>query len=170
MSGIFGTYLNWSLKAKGEIDELIGHDRIHTRLGELARDVHDIVAMPDPAAAALALPTPSYDAWITDLYTNHLRYFFAGHRNLASHLIGSHRPLKRLTDEIDSLSRYVDAQGQEKLAAISKLVAEKDRLDFARVHFALTKGWLFVHVPVTYALIVLSVLHVLVVYSFASGA
>ena len=68
------------------------------------------------------------------------------------------------------LSSYVDQQSQEKLAAIKKLVVEKDRLDFARVYLGLTKGWLFVHVPVTYALMVLMVLHVLVVYAFSSGA
>ncbi len=43
---------------------------------------------------------------------------------------------------------------------------EKDRLDFARVYLGLTRGWLFVHVPVTYALVVLSVLHVIVVYAY----
>src|SRR5690606_20566876 len=111
-----------------------------------------------------------YDAWIVDLYATHLRDFFQGQSNSAAHLIGSQRPLKRLTDEIDNLSRYVDQQGQEKLAAIKLLVIEKDQLDFARVYLGLTRGWLFVHVPVTYALIVLSVLHVLVVYAFSSGA
>ena len=48
----------------------------------------------DLAAAALALPAPPYDAWITDLYTNHLRDFFQRQRNFAAHLIGSRRPLK----------------------------------------------------------------------------
>ncbi|MGE0022671.1 MAG: hypothetical protein AB7S70_03455, partial [Hyphomicrobium sp.] len=108
--------------------------------------------------------------WIMDLYTAHLRSFFEGPRNLAAHLTGSQRPLKRLTDEINALSRYVDKQGQEKLAVIKDLVIEKDQLDFARVYLALTKAWLFVHVPVTYGLIVLSVLHVLIAYSFSSGA
>jgi hypothetical protein len=56
-----------------------------------------------------------------------------------------------------------------KLAAIKDLVVEKDWLDFARVYLGLTKGWLFVHVPVTYSLIVLTVLHVIVVYAFSSG-
>jgi hypothetical protein len=105
-----------------------------------------------------------------DLYTTHLRDFFQGQRNFTAHLIGSQRPLKRLTDEIDNLSSYVDQHSQEKLAAIKNLVVEKDRLDFARVYLGLTKGFLFVHVPVTYALMVLMVLHVLVVYAFSSGA
>lgn len=172
LSGIFGTYLAWSLKAKGRIDERVGYDRIPTRRAELARDVHDAVIETDPSGAQIALPgLPGmpHDAWIVDLYTNHLRDFFQGPRNFTAHLIGSQRPLKRLTDEIDKLSPYVDKQGQEKLAAIKNLVIEKDRLDFARVYLGFTKGWLLVHVPVTYALIVLTVLHVLVVYAFSSG-
>jgi hypothetical protein len=170
LSGIFGTYLAWSLQAKHGIDERVGYDRIPTRRAELARNVHAAVVKTDPAAAAIALPAPPHDAWIMDLYTTHLRDFFQGQRNFTAHLIGSQRPLKRLTDEIDSLSGYVDQPSQEKLAAIRNLVVEKDRLDFARVYLGLTKGWLFVHVPVTYALIVLTVLHVLVVYAFSSGA
>ena len=169
LSGIFGTYLAWSLQAKRGIDERVRYERIPARRAELARDVHAAVTKTDPGAVAIALPAPPYDAWIMDLYTNHLRDFFQGQHNFTAHLIGSQRPLRRLTDEIDNLSSYVDQYSQEKLAAIKNLVVEKDRLDFARVYLGLTKGWLFVHVPATYALIVLMALHVLVVYSFSFG-
>lgn len=170
LTGVFGTYLAWSLHTKGEIDEGVSYDRIPALRAELAREAQATVEKNDSDADAIALPTPSYDAWISDLYTTHLRDFLEEQRNITAHLVGSQRPLKRLTDEIDNLSRYVDKQSQEKLAAIKKLVVEKGRLDFARVYLGLTKGWLFIHVPVTYALIVLTVLHVLVVYAFSSGA
>jgi hypothetical protein len=170
LSGIFGTYLAWSLQAKRGIDERLAYDRIPVRRVELARELQSAVARSHPARGAMALPAPPYDAWIADLYTAHLREFFQEQRNFIAHLVGSQRPLKYLTDEIDSLSSYVDAQSQQKLADIKKLVVEKDRLDFARVYLALTKIWLFVHVPVTYALTVMVVLHVLVVYAFSSGA
>jgi hypothetical protein len=169
LSGILGTYLAWSLKGKRWMDEVVGYDRIPTRRAELAREIHAAVAKTDSAAAAIALPGAPHDAWIMDLYTNHLRDFFQGQRNFAAHLIGSERAVKRLIEEIDNLSPYVDQQSQEKLAAIKSMVVEKDRLDFARVYLGLSKRWLFVHVPVTYALVVLIVLHVLVAYSFSSG-
>jgi hypothetical protein len=170
LSGIFGTYLAWSLKAKSAIDDSVSYDRIPARRAELARDIHAAVAKTDPAAAAIGLPAPPYDAWIMDLYTTHLRDFFQGQRNSTDHLIGSQRPLKRLTDEIDNLSGYVDQRSQEKLATIKNLVIEKDRLDFARVYLGLARGWLFVHVPVTYSLTLLIVLHVVVVHAFSSRA
>jgi hypothetical protein len=169
LSGIFGTYLAWALKAKREIDERIGYDRIAARRAELAQEVHATITTIDPATVEISLPAPAYDAWIAELYANHLRDFFQGQRNITAHLIGSQRPLKQLTEEIDSLLPYVDKRSQEKLETIKTWVIEKDRLDFARVHLALTRGWLFVHVPVTYALIVLAVLHVAVVYAFSSG-
>jgi hypothetical protein len=169
-SGIFGTYLARSLKAKRGIDESVTYDRIPARRAELAREAEATVAQTDPTAAAIGLPLRPHDAWIMDLYTAHLRDFFQGHRNSMAHITGSQRQLMRLTDEIDNLSRYVDKQSQEKLEAIKTLVIEKDRLDFAAVHFGLTKGWQLIHVPVTYALIVLTVLHIVVVYAFSSGA
>jgi hypothetical protein len=170
LSGIFGTYLAWSLKSKSGIDDGVSYDRIPTRRAELARDIHAVVVTTDPTAAAIALPAPPHDAWIRDLYTTHLRDFFQGPRNFTDHLIGSQRTLKRLTDEIDNLSRYVDQRSQDKLTAIKNLVIEKDRLDFARVYLGLARGWLFVHVPVTYSLTLLIVLHVLVVHAFSSRA
>jgi hypothetical protein len=168
LSGILGTYLAWALRAKHGIDERISYDSIPTRRAELAQDAY-AVAKIDLPAAAVALPGLPYDAWIKDLYTNQLRDFFQGQRNFAAHLVGSRRPLKRLTDEIDSLSSFVDKPSQKKLAAIKGLVVEKDWLDFAHVYLGLTKGWLLVHVPVTYTLVVLVVLHVIVVYAFSSG-
>lgn len=169
ISGVLGTYLAWSLKTKRQIDEGLTYDRIPTRRAELARDLRATISSSQPVLSGLDLPAPPYDAWIKDLYTVHLESFFQGNCNFAAHLMGSQRPLKQMTDEIDSLMRYVDQKSQEKLVVIRALVVEKDRLDFARVQLGLTKAWLFVHVPITYALIVISVLHIIVVYAYSSG-
>ena len=52
---------------------------------------------------------------------------------------------------------------------LRELVIRKDDLDF---HFwlqATLKGWLFVHVPLSYCLLILSLLHVVLVYAFGGG-
>jgi hypothetical protein len=169
LSGILGTYLVWSQRAKGRIDEGISYDRLPALRAELKCAFLVAVAETDAPAAAIDLPGLPHDAWIMELHTTHLADFFEGPRNFTGHLIGSQRPLRRLTDAIDNLSRYVDRQSQAKLATVRQLVIEKDRLDCARVSLGLSRGWLFVHVPVTYALIVLTVAHILVVYAFSSG-
>lgn len=170
LSGIFGIYLSWSLQAKRRIEDGIIYERIGERRLELARQLEAAVAERDPAAAAIDLPGLPHEAWISELHSKQLRPFFQGHRHYASHLIGSQRPLHRLLEEIDRLARFVDQPSKEKLAAIKGLVIDKDALDFAHVYLGLTRGWLFVHVPATYSLIVLTVLHVVIVYAYASGA
>src|SRR5262245_47811049 len=115
LSGILGTYLAWSLKAKDIIDEGISYDRILARPVALPRHPHAAIAIADPPSPPLALPPTPHYAWIRNLYNTRLRNFFQGHRNFNAHLIGSQRPLKRLTEEIDSLSRFVDQPSQEKL-------------------------------------------------------
>ncbi len=170
LSGVFGTYLSWSLKAKHGIDEGFSFERIPARRADLAQQAHLTVTRIETTSDAIALPSAPHDAWVLDLYATHLKDFFEGPGNRMAHLTGSQRALKKLTDEIDSLTRYVDAANQDKLAILRDLVCDKDRLDFARVYLWLTKGWLFVHVPVTYALAVLTVLHGVVVYAYSSGA
>lgn len=169
LSGTLNAYLSWSLSARHNLDDHVSYDRIPGRRSEIAHEVHAAITRTNSDQIALALPTPSYDAWISDLYTNHLRDFFQGPRNFMAHLVGSQEPLKQLTNEIDNLSSYVDANNKKTLSLIKNLVVEKDRLDFARVYFGLTRGCQFVHVPLTYALTVMVFMHVVVVYAFSSG-
>ncbi len=170
LSGLFGIYISWSLKSRHMFGDDIVLDRIPEERAKLAREVQAIAARIDQAPAASALPPPPHDAWIRELYASRLIGFFSKRRNAFSHLIGSKRPLKQLTDEIDHLTGFVDKRGQEKLRAIRRLVIEKDRLDAANVALGLSRAWLLVHVPVTYSIVILAVVHILVVYSFSSGA
>lgn len=169
LSGILNTYLSWSLSARHNLSQQISYDQIPARRAELAHAVQVAVTQTNSGASALALPAPSYDTWISDLYTNHLRDFFQGPRNHMAHILGSQRPRNELIAEIDNLSVYVDANSQKILTQVKELVVEKDKLDFARVYLGLTRGCLFVHVPVTYALTVITFMHVIVVYAFSSG-
>lgn len=168
ISGVFGTYLSWAVQAKALAGDDIAYDRIPKRRAELAREIHALATAAE-TGPALALPTAPYNDWILDFYTTKLRGFFQSHLNFAAHLVGSQRHMKQLMGEFESLERYVGKSGQEKLREMKALVQEKDRLDFARVQMGLSKAWLFIHIPVTYSLIVLTVLHVVVVYSFSSG-
>jgi len=107
---------------------------------------------------------------ISEFYVDRLRGFFRKPRNLVAHLRGSRRPLTRMCNELDNLERYVDEPGKETLESIKDLVVAKDNLDFQYAHQGLLQTWLFLHIPATYCLIVLSVLHVAVVYAYSTGA
>ena len=68
--------------------------------------------------------------------------------------------------EIHAQLRYLDEAESEYLAKIEDLVAQKDGLDYQYAHQSLLKYWLFVHVPLTYALLVLALLHLILVHAF----
>lgn len=115
------------------------------------------------------LPAVPYEAWLEDFYKNTLRPFFASPQNSFGHMVGSQRHIKKMLEDIEGLDRYLNQEGREKLHAMKLFVLEKDRLDFALVQMRLSKIWLLIHLPLTYGLLVLVVLHVITVYAFASG-
>ena len=68
-----------------------------------------------------------------------------------------------------ALDRYLDDNERALRKRLEELVLVKDDLDFHYANQAALKYWLFVHIPLTYSLLVLCLLHAFVVYVF-SGA
>ena len=131
--------------------------RLRRELAEAVRaEVEDSVA--EGHATALA-----------DYYRDRLHGYFSRPRYLTRHLIGSRAPVQRLCREVRSLERYLAGRDAERLAAIERRIVAKDNLDYQYAWQGLLKGWLFLHVPLTYATAVFAVVHVGVAYAFAAG-
>ena len=107
---------------------------------------------------------------IADFYTRHLQDFFNGPRNLYLHLFEIRRPLNIIQNRIADLNRYLNASERETLDKISLLVRQKDGLDYHQSLQLLLRGWLFIHIPLTYSLMIFSVVHIILVYAFSGGA
>ena len=125
------------------------------------------------AAAAVRLAISSVEQSgsraIVDLYAERLHEFFDRPRHAFAHLQGSRRPLTRLVFEIDAAERDACAGQHNALHELKALVRSKYALDGRRAQELALRAWLFVHLPATYALIVVTVLHVCAVYAFTSG-
>jgi len=107
---------------------------------------------------------------IAEFYVRDLKDFFEGPRNFWLHLFQIRRPLGTLLNHITDLNRYLDEKERATLAQIAELVRQKDGLDY---HYALQlvlKGWLFTHIPLTYSLLLLTLVHVVLVFAFSGGA
>ena len=157
-SGLFGVIISRMfarrLTARG--DEIL-FDRIPRKLGVLRRAAENVVQQCLEETSSTLLP---------EFYVVRLEPFFATHRNLGHHLVHSSRPQKAIVAEIHAQLRYLDEAESEYLAKIEDLVAQKDGLDYQYAHQSLLKYWLFVHVPLTYALLVLALLHLILVHAF----
>ena len=107
---------------------------------------------------------------ISDFYAEELAGYLQHPRNFLRHLIGSTRPQRRMRARIDELRRFLDDRGQQILDEIDELVAAKANLDQQFALQFVLKAWLFIHIPLNYALMIFTITHVGTVYAFAAGA
>jgi len=162
LSGLVGLYLTSSIpgKLQQRHTEQITFQQIPTARLNLFREVNALV---------LETVSPQGSSEISEFYANRLRGYFRKPQNMPAHLRGSRRPLEQLCSEISDLERRANSAGRKILSSLKKLVIAKYDLDHQYTIQGLLHSWLLVHIPATYSLIVLSILHVAVVYAYSSG-
>ncbi|HUR45608.1 MAG TPA: hypothetical protein VMZ27_06960 [Candidatus Saccharimonadales bacterium] len=121
-------------------------------------------------AEALAVGPEAKSPALADFYVRKLAVFFTGRQNFWLHLLESRRPVSALLTELDDLKRYLDDKERPALERLAQLVRQKDGLDYHDALQTSLKLWLFVHLPLTYSLMIFSVLHVALVFAFSGGA
>jgi len=120
-------------------------------------------------AEELALGNEAKSPAIAEFYAQHLGGFFSGPKYFWPHLLDSRRPLNALVTEVDELRRYLNEQERATLEKLLQLVRQKDGLDYHHALQTVLKLWLFVHLPLTYSLMLFSFLHILLVFAFSGG-
>jgi hypothetical protein len=121
------------------------------------------------AAEALALGETTRSPAIAEFYGRKLAGFFAGSRNFWRHLLESRQPLNVVMVELEDLRRYLNDRERATLEKLAQLVRQKDGLDYHHAVQTTLRLWLFVHVPLTYGLMILSLLHMVLVFAFSGG-
>ncbi len=106
---------------------------------------------------------------ISDFYIDRLNSFFSGPKNFWLHLMGSDRSLDAILNEVSILQRYLNQEEKLIIGELRDLIRLKHHVDFQYSLQWLMKHWPFLHVPLTYALLLLIVVHVTLVYSFSQG-
>ena len=121
-------------------------------------------------AENLALGADAKSPVIAEFYAKRLAPFFAGPKNFWLHLAESRRPLNALLAELDDLRRFANEAERATLEKLAALVRQKDGLDYHRALQLALKLWLFVHIPLTYGLMIFTLLHIVLVFGFSGGA
>ena len=106
---------------------------------------------------------------LAEFYTKQLGIFFTKPANLWAHLRGSRGPQVAHTTQFDEVQRYAKKAEIVMLDGLRDLVDQKHMLDFQYSLQLSLRLWLFVHIPLSYSVLVFSVLHIVLVHSF-SGA
>lgn len=161
-SGVVGLALSRLLPLRlATRGESLLFERIPAAREALRREIGDLVVGSVEAGGANPL---------ADFHEHRLVRFMAGPRNLLAHWMDLERPRRRLLAELDALERYASPREREVLDQIAARVQRKDDLDFQHAQQVLLKYWLFVHVPLTWALLVVAAAHVLLALGFRGDA
>lgn len=161
-SGVFGLYFSRSiarrLTSRGE--EIL-YERIPTVRRRLRERVESLVFAGADEARSATLP---------EFYSKRLVQFLDGPSNFWLHLVDSNRPAHALRTDFSSLERYLNKREREILDEVRDLALLKNDLDYNHALQSTLKYWLFVHIPLTYALLVFLAVHLILVHAFVGGA
>jgi hypothetical protein len=147
--------------------------RLTTRGGEvLFERIPEIRAAVRAKAEELALKSVSEasSTTIADFYTQNLREFFERRQNFWQHVFESRHALTTLLSKMNDLKRYLNNQERVMWDEMTSLVRKKDGLDYHGALQILLRSWLFVHIPLTYSLLLFSLVHIVLVFAFSRGA
>ena len=122
------------------------------------------------AAENLALGTEAKSLFIAEFYAQRLAAFFSGPNHFWLHLAESRRPVSTLLAGLEELRRFASEGERDKLDRLAALIRQKDGLDYHRALQLALRLWLFVHIPLTYGLLVFTGLHIVLVFGFSGGA
>ena len=121
-------------------------------------------------AETLALGADAKSPILAEFYAKRLALFFAGPKNFWLHLVESRREFNALIAELDDLRRFANETERATIDKLAALVRQKDGLDYHRALQLALLLWLFVHIPLTYGLLVFTALHLVLVFGFSGGA
>ena len=118
----------------------------------------------EQALAAMKLDNKSvlpafYQSQVVDylLYTGGMLSIFRGAND------------REIRQSLDALRRYCSVPELTVLEALDQLIAEKAKLDQHRALQGLLKAWLMAHLPLSFLLCLLLVLHVMLAYGYSGG-
>ena len=161
LSGVVGLYLNRRLsKLLTRRGEEIIFERIPGFISELRNQAEEVV---------LECANETSSSTLSTLYATHLAPFFAGPKNLFRHFRGSRQALFDLLKQTTKMDRYLNEKERVHAEKLRLLIEQKDELDYHYALQATLKGWLFIHVPLTYGMLVLITIHLVVAYTFSGG-
>ena len=161
LSGVFGLF--WSRLIPRRLTAR-GGEVLFERIPIVRRQLAD-------RAKALSLDsvTATKTTAIVDFYREHLVGFLGTSDNFWHHLAESRTALNRLQTQISDLNRFLNADQRVVLAELAGIVRQKDGLDYQHALQLSLRLWLFIHIPLTYSLLIFIALHIVVVFGFSAG-
>jgi len=106
---------------------------------------------------------------LSDYYSEKLADYMSQPRRFGLHVFMVDRTRRDFQHELQALHRYMNDEERAVAEKLSDVLAFKDDLDFHYARQGMLKGWLFLHVPLTYGLLIFVTAHMVLVHAFSGG-
>lgn len=161
-SGLVGLYWTRTLPRRlSRLGEEVIYERIAAMRGQLR----------DRAQAAVLTGVRSGGATtLGEFYNARLQDFFSRHRGWGYRLRPTLVLRKQLLAELTDVTRYLSDDERKTAEELFALVRRRDDLDYHEALQWRLKAWLFVHIALTYPLLMAAALHAWLAHLFYGGS
>jgi hypothetical protein len=157
-SGAFGLWLSrWLPPRLVRSGESLVYERIPVLRHRLAEEAGEVMRRAETEAQSSTLP---------DLHLRVLHGYFRREPPLLAPLSGDDPEFHRVRQELETTRRYLSEPEENLARTLADLLEAKRNLDAQFAGQRLLKLWLFVHIPLTYGLLVLVAAHVWLVLHY----
>lgn len=157
LSGVYGLVITRIIpKRLAAIPEEVIFERIPWLRLELTRQARELVMSVCESTDVLAR-----------FYANRLAAYLERPRGWLYLVNPSGRMRRQMISEIDELNRFLGDEQRKTGRDLVELVKRKDDLDYHAAMQGRLKGWLFIHIGLTYSLLILAFVHMVLVHAFA---
>ncbi len=162
VSGLIGLYMTRTYpKRLTDLGNEVVFEHIPVARRQLREQIQALVLESSSEVGASAIP---------EFYRDRIRPFVFGQHDVLSHLIrgssGRWRSLMRaMADQI----RYLKDDERRVMAQLETLIIRKHQLDTQYALQGALKVWLFLHIPATYALLIVAFFHSILVHAWSGG-
>ena len=158
VTGIFGTiFINVYPRRLSDTGGEVVYDAIPSELVLLRDEAENCV---------MDCVNSSGEATLSDHYSDTLDWYFRRPRFYLNHLLGGDRSSAWVSKHIEEVRRYLNDNEQEYLNKIAKLASAKSILDRQYSCQDLLRKWLLLHVPLSIALIIMSIWHLIMIHLY----
>ena len=158
VSGLAGLWLSRKLAyALAQQAEPVVYERLPGLRDHLRKQVESRVEQAVKECGAYAL---------SEFYEKHLFDYLSAWRDFWTHLLRSNAVSTLWNTRFDVLQTYLGGSGSVYVSEIRDLTARKADLDYQWAARSILKCWLFIHVPVSCALMLFVLLHCVLIYAF----
>lgn len=160
-SGLYGLYLSRTIPQKlSQVSSEVVYERVPVLRRELAQ-----------SATQLAFDSVSvtHATTVAEFYVAKLNGFFAQPRGIWYAAFPNSRRRRALMSELSHMERFFSEAEKKVSEKLFGLIRKKDDLDYQFALQSKLKVWLFLHIGLTYTLLVLAGFHTVLVHAFHGG-